>query len=105
MRALIALTLQCSIYSATQQNNMENQMNDQRFLSAPVVDSVFVAIRLRFEQFRNIARLKMARREAFRRTWAELQALSNRELADIGIPRSHIRRIALEESRKVQTHG
>ncbi|MGJ8543935.1 MAG: DUF1127 domain-containing protein [Sulfitobacter sp.] len=32
----------------------------------------------------------------YNRTYNELAALSNRELADLGIPRSHIRRLALE---------
>ena len=45
-----------------------------------------------------------ARRACFRRTFAELSQLSPRELADIGIPRSHIRRLASEESKKVDIH-
>lgn len=35
----------------------------------------------------------------FRQTFAELSELSNRELNDLGISRSEIRRIAIESSR------
>jgi uncharacterized protein YjiS (DUF1127 family) len=37
-----------------------------------------------------------ARRRVFKQTFNELQSLSNRELADLGINRSMIRSIALE---------
>lgn len=37
------------------------------------------------------------RRDQFRANFSQLNALSDRNLADIGIPRSHIRRLALEE--------
>ena len=42
-----------------------------------------------------------ARRAVYRRTFSELSRLSDRELSDLSIPRSHIRRIAVEESLKV----
>ena len=32
----------------------------------------------------------------YRRTYAELSALTNRELADLGLHRSEVRRVALE---------
>lgn len=38
----------------------------------------------------------MRRRAIFRRTLAELGKLSNQDLKDLGIPRSGIRRLALE---------
>ncbi|XDA99437.1 DUF1127 domain-containing protein [Sulfitobacter sp. LCG007] len=41
---------------------------------------------------------RQARRRVFRTTLNELQALSNRELADLGLHRSELRRIALEAS-------
>lgn len=41
-----------------------------------------------------------ARRAAYRRTFAELAGLSDRELSDIGIARGDIRRIAREEYSK-----
>lgn len=41
----------------------------------------------------------MARRNVARVTFNELAALSNAELADLGIARSQIRRIALETAR------
>ena len=39
-----------------------------------------------------------ARRRRYVSTYSELSALSDRDLADLGIPRAHIRRLALEES-------
>ena len=53
---------------------------------------------------RVVAKQNKARRERFRRTYSELCSLSNRELADLGIPRSHIRRLALEEMAKEPTN-
>nr|WP_241525489.1 DUF1127 domain-containing protein [Pseudophaeobacter leonis] len=43
------------------------------------------------------------RRDLYLSTLSELRGLSDRELADLGIPRAHIRRIALETSRKDKT--
>lgn len=40
-----------------------------------------------------------ARRDIYRRSVSELSGLSDRELADIGMHRSQIRRVALETSR------
>jgi uncharacterized protein YjiS (DUF1127 family) len=45
------------------------------------------------------ARRMLRRRKIYRETVAELNALSTRELADLGIPRSMITRIALEAAR------
>ncbi len=41
-------------------------------------------------------RQQRARRKVFNATFRELQALSNRELADLGLGRSEIRRVALQ---------
>lgn len=49
---------------------------------------------------RAVAKQNKARRKRYRTTFSELSALSNRELADLGIPQSHIRRLALEEMAK-----
>jgi uncharacterized protein YjiS (DUF1127 family) len=43
-------------------------------------------------------RRAMRRRALYGRTLGELAALSDRELADIGIPRADIRRVALEHA-------
>lgn len=43
----------------------------------------------------------MTRRRIYRQTVAELAALSDHELADLGIHRSHIRRIADETARNL----
>ncbi len=40
-----------------------------------------------------------ARRKLFRQTYRELNELSNRELADLGINRSMIRRLAFEAAK------
>ena len=44
------------------------------------------------------AKAARAGRRRYVSTYSELSALSDRELADLGIPRAHIRRLALEES-------
>ena len=44
------------------------------------------------------------RQVVFRRTLFELNSLTNRDLADLAIPRSHIRRLALEASLKDQVN-
>lgn len=44
------------------------------------------------------AKAARARRRRYVSTLSELCTLSDRELADLGIPRAHIRRLALEES-------
>jgi uncharacterized protein YjiS (DUF1127 family) len=51
---------------------------------------------------RVLASVKAAkrRRARYRATLSELAALSDRELADLAIPRAHIRRRALEELQK-----
>lgn len=41
------------------------------------------------------------KRATYRRTLRELEALSNRELADLGLSRSGIRRVALEAAYNV----
>ena len=50
-----------------------------------------------------LSAVKMAkvRRARFNRTYLELSALSDRELADLAIPRSQIRHIAQQEAKKV----
>lgn len=45
-----------------------------------------------------------ARRKSYLATKFELSVLSDRELADIGIPRSAINRLAKEEAMKVRTN-
>lgn len=45
-------------------------------------------------------RAGMARRAVYRRTVSELDALRDRDLADLGIARSQIRSIALQASRE-----
>lgn len=41
------------------------------------------------------------RRKLYRTTYNELQNLSNRELADLGIGRSEIRRLAIEAAQNI----
>jgi len=53
----------------------------------------FAGLRLAAQKF-------IARQTRYRQTMSELQALSARELADLGIHRSHIRRLALEAMKK-----
>jgi len=48
------------------------------------------------QQKREDLRKAMARRRVYRKTLQELTALNDRELADLGIPRNHIKRLAQE---------
>lgn len=48
----------------------------------------------RFAAFRTRMAEDMAKRKIYRRTVRELGALSDRDLADLGLHRSHIRQIA-----------
>lgn len=47
---------------------------------------------------------RRARRRVFAQTRDELMALSNRELADLGIARAEIKRIAWESAQDVTAH-
>lgn len=58
----------------------------------------------RYAQIRAALADRTERRRKYRQTLAELRVLSDRELADIGIPRAHIRRVALEEFAKDTRH-
>ncbi|SMX27894.1 hypothetical protein TRP8649_02005 [Pelagimonas phthalicica] len=46
-------------------------------------------------------RARLARRKVYRQTLTELQTLSNRELADLGLNRSIIRRVAYQAAYEV----
>lgn len=48
----------------------------------------------RFAGFVDHLQARRARRRIFNQTYSELAALSNRELADLGLARSEIRRVA-----------
>lgn len=49
-----------------------------------------------FSAFLEDLKLRFARHRVYRRTVSELSALSNRELADLGLHRSMIRRVAMQ---------
>ncbi|MFD1343745.1 DUF1127 domain-containing protein [Litorisediminicola beolgyonensis] len=55
----------------------------------------------RFETFTASLRTALQRRRVFSRTLKELSALSDRELADLGLHRSMLRRIAQEAAQNV----
>ena len=57
-------------------------------------------LRLRYLRLRSAVNKAKHKRARYRATFLELNALSDRDLADIGIPRSYIRRLALEEMSK-----
>ncbi|MBV7396840.1 DUF1127 domain-containing protein [Mameliella sediminis] len=48
----------------------------------------------RFAGFVEMLQARHARRKVYKQTYAELAALSNRDLADLGLARSEISRIA-----------
>lgn len=58
-------------------------------------DMLFAAL-TRVRQIQDQWSAARARRRKYQKATAELTALSNRELEDLGIPRSHIKRIAWE---------
>jgi uncharacterized protein YjiS (DUF1127 family) len=61
------------------------------------------SLRWRLAQMLSAVKAAKQRRDLYLSTLSELRALSDRELADLGIPRAHIRRIALETRRKDKT--
>lgn len=67
--------------------------NIQRLSVSDHLVARFLRIRLAVKQAR-------VRRARYLQTVAELSSLSDHELADLAIPRSHIRRLAIEDSRK-----
>ena len=64
--------------------------------SSSWLDAVLDANRSFFHQKRERIRDALARRKVYRATYRELSMLTDRDLADLGIPRSSIRRLALE---------
>jgi len=63
--------------------------------SAP--QGAFKGLRSRSASLWTVMAEARARRVSYRRTLSELRSLSDRELADIGIARRNIRRVAREE--------
>lgn len=55
----------------------------------------------RFDALLGDVKTFMARRSLYRATLRELSMLSNRELADLGLSRSEIKRVALEASNDI----
>ncbi len=55
-------------------------------------------------RFVNAAAERRAMRTSYRNTLAELQTLSNRELADLGLHRSELKRIAWESAHSAKAH-
>ena len=60
------------------------------------LDVVFDAGRTFFQQKLDQMRKAQAKRKVYRATYHELSSLSDRDLRDLGIPRSNIKRLALE---------
>ena len=58
-------------------------------------------VKARYQHIREKLRKHAARRAVYRQTVDELQALDNRELADVGIHRSEIPRFAKEAAESV----
>lgn len=64
------------------------------------LQAVLDDLRSGFKRFLLVAQQANKRRSIYRTTVCELNSLTNRDLADLGISRSHIRRLALEASQK-----
>lgn len=60
--------------------------------------AVFESGLLLIQQSMASAKNALSRRKAYRKTYAELSSLSDRDLRDLGIPRSDIGRLAREEA-------
>jgi uncharacterized protein YjiS (DUF1127 family) len=60
------------------------------------LDVVLDAGRTIFHQKRDQMKQALAKRRVYRATIFELSALSKRDLNDLGIPRSNIKRLAME---------
>ncbi|WP_432817186.1 DUF1127 domain-containing protein [Sulfitobacter sp. JB4-11] len=60
------------------------------------LDVVFEAGRTFFHQKIDQMRKAQAKRSVYRTTYHELSGLTDRDLRDLGIPRSNIKRLALE---------
>lgn len=60
------------------------------------LDVVLDAARTSFEHKRDQLSKALARRKVYRTTYHELSTLTDRDLRDLGIPRSNIKRLALE---------
>ena len=60
------------------------------------LDVVLDAGRSIFHQKRDQMRQALAKRKVYRATLFELSALSDHDLKDLGIPRSNIKRLAME---------
>ncbi|WP_390910355.1 DUF1127 domain-containing protein [Pseudosulfitobacter sp. SM2401] len=60
------------------------------------LDVVLEAGRTFFHQKRKGMQRALARRKVYRATYSELAALSDRDLNDLGIRRSNIKRMAME---------
>jgi uncharacterized protein YjiS (DUF1127 family) len=58
-------------------------------------------LKARVQRFRDMLDERAARRDAYRRTVRELHACSDRDLADLGIHRSDIPRIAAQAADQV----
>ncbi|MCW8843080.1 MAG: DUF1127 domain-containing protein [Rhodobacteraceae bacterium] len=64
--------------------------------SRNAAEVILDALRTFFHHKRDQLHLSLERHKVYRNTIHELSALTDRELADVGIPRSHIRRLARE---------
>jgi uncharacterized protein YjiS (DUF1127 family) len=60
------------------------------------LDVVLDAGRTVFHQKRDQIRKALAKRKVYRATYSELTVLTDRDLRDLGIPRSSIKRLAME---------
>ena len=60
------------------------------------LDVVLNAGRTIFHQKRDQIRKALTKRKVYRATLSELSALTDRDLNDLGIPRSNIKRLAME---------
>jgi uncharacterized protein YjiS (DUF1127 family) len=67
----------------------------------PLIEALFSTITTQYARVLSGLKTNAKRRAIYRQTVAELGGLSARELADIGIPRTHIRRVARESAREI----
>jgi uncharacterized protein YjiS (DUF1127 family) len=71
--------------------------------SQPWAQGIVSYLNVHLQHMRAATQQAYKRRTIYRSTLSELCGLTDRELADIGIPRSHVRRVAREAAKMVQS--
>jgi len=80
-------------------------MSNSVFMHGNWLQLTIAQMRRRLDETASTIKLARAKREKYLRTLNELQSLTDRDLADIGIPRARINQIAWDEATKGAGNG